>query len=151
MKQKAIICDIDGCLLDTLNIHKQIEELGLTGALKWRYFEAGANDIKTVKFNRNLANVLKTFADTGIKIILLTARSEAIRYSTKLRLDYEINAAFSYKLLMRSMGDSNDPHIVKYLHLKKILEEYDVILAIDDEDANLKMFAANGIFVMKPI
>ena len=149
-KQKAIICDIDGCLLDTSYIHRSIDSLGLEGAEKWRFFESLANDIKVVRFNKNLANILKTFADSGMKIILLTARSESIKYQTKLRLNYEINDKFNYTLLMRPINDTSDPQTVKFIHLKKILEEYDVILAIDDEDENLKMFAFNGIFVMKP-
>lgn len=151
MKKKAIICDIDGCLLDTAQIHKDIKELGLEGGAKWRYFGAKANDIRTVKFNHNMANLLKTLADTGVKIILLTARSESIRYQTRVRLDYEIDAAFNYDLLMRPINDFSDSSTIKFNHLKKILNGYEVILAIDDEDTNLKMFSFNGIFAMKPI
>jgi 3-deoxy-D-manno-octulosonate 8-phosphate phosphatase KdsC-like HAD superfamily phosphatase len=149
MKKKAIICDIDGCLLDTAIIHKEIEQKDLIGAQKWAYFERFANNIDKVSFNYNLGIALEALAKVGINIILLTARSESIRKSTARRLDMQLNC--KYKLVMRNFGDEDTPRVIKKRHLENILKEYEVILAIDDEDENLKMFSAMGLFVMKAL
>lgn len=149
MRKKAIICDIDGCLLYTGSIHKEIEEKGLTDSDKWAYFERGANDIDKVDFNYKLGGILEALEKDGYKIILLTARSEKIRQATTRRLNMQINC--DYKMIMRGFEDTDAPQIVKQRHLVEILRDYEVFLAIDDEDENLKMFSSMGLFVMKAI
>lgn len=148
MKKKAIICDIDGCLLDTAHIHKDIKELGLEGLDKWRYFEMYANDID-VKFNHNLGGLLESLARNGYEIILSTARNENIKHRTILKLKSNLDCEF--KLYMRASNDISPACEVKKKHLKQIQEEYIVEMAIDDEDANLDMFSKKGLFVMKAI
>lgn len=148
MKKRAIICDIDGCLLNTDYIHQEIKEKGLEGAAKWRYFETYANDID-VNFNHNLGGLLESLARDGYEIILSTARNENIRHQTILKL--RINLDCKFKLYMRASNDISPACEVKRKHLKQIQEEYAVEMAIDDEDANLKMFSSNGLFVMKAI
>lgn len=148
MKKKAIICDIDGCLLDTAHIHEDIKELGLEGIDKWRYFEMYANDID-VNFNYNLGGLLESLARNGYEIILSTARSESIKHRTILKLKTNLNCEF--KLYMRASNDISPACEVKRKHLKQIQEEYAVEMAIDDEDANLDMFSKKGLFVMKAI
>lgn len=149
MKKKAIICDIDGCLLDTAFIHQEIEEKGLEGVAKWRYFETYANDIELVNFNQNLGSILEILAQNGYEIILLTARSENIRNATVRKIKLNLNCKF--ELYMRPTNDISPACEIKKKHLKELKENYDVYLAIDDEDENLKMFSNNGLFVMKAI
>lgn len=146
MKKKAIICDIDGCLLDTAHIHKEIEEKGLDGADKWRYFEKHANS-GDIRFNYTLGTFLESLARDGYEIIISTARNESIRHQTILRLRRSLDCKF--KLFMRASNDIRPACEVKKKHLKQIQEEYAVEMAIDDEDANLDMFSKNGLFVMK--
>ncbi len=148
MKKKAIICDIDGCLLDTAHIHEDIKELGLEGLDKWRYFEMYANDID-VKFNHNLGGLLESLARNGYEIIFSTARNESIKHRTILKLKSNLDCEF--KLYMRASNDISPACEVKKKHLKQIQEEYAVEMAIDDEDANLDMFSKKGLFVMKAI
>ena len=54
-----------------------------------------------------------------------------------------------YCLLMRAKDDLDPAHIVKEKYLKTILENYEVILAIDDEQPNLDMFNRYGLLVKK--
>ena len=79
----------------------------------------------------------------------LTARSEKIRYNTRTRLNKEFKNVLDYCLLMRAKDDLDPAHIVKEKHLKTILERYEVILAIDDEQPNLDMFNRYGLLVKK--
>ncbi len=148
-KPKAIICDIDGCVLDTSAIYKEIERLNLEGQRKWMFFETFANDSKMSVFNQTLGNWLVSQYIKGINIIFLTARSEKIRYNTRTRLNKEFKNVLDYCLLMRAKDDLDPAHIVKEKHLKTILERYEVILAIDDEQPNLDMFNRYGLLVKK--
>lgn len=146
-KPKAVICDIDGCLLDTRAILKEATEKTTNDAEKWRYFEAYANDRNKVPFNYILGEVLNSLRDSGYKIIFSTARSEAIKVNTKIRLRSELG--FMGDLYMRALDDLGPADQVKYKHLKQIREYYDPQIAIDDEDANINMFSGNGLLVMK--
>ena len=146
-KRKAVICDIDGCLLDTSQIFKEIEEKGLQGNEKWAYFERYANDRDKAKFNFILADVLNCLRNQGYKIIFSTARSEAIRINTKIRLQTDLG--FMGDLFMRPLGNINPAAEVKAEHLKSIKGFYNACIAIDDEDENLKMFSKNGLLAVK--
>lgn len=149
-KTKAIICDIDGCILDSSAVHAEIKRYKLEGAKKWLFFESFANNSKLVKFNRILGDWLYNQAKKGVAIIFLTARSENIRYTTRLRLASEFKPDFEFKLLMRAKDDLDPAHVCKAKHMEDILATYDVILAIDDEQANLDMFNSYGLLVKKP-
>ena len=52
MKKKAVICDIDGVLLDSEHIFDKINELGLSGNDKWEYFNRHAKDVDVIA-NKN--------------------------------------------------------------------------------------------------
>ena len=145
-KPKAVICDIDGCLLDTREILREAEKKE-TEAEKWRYFDTYANDRDKVAFNYVLGEVLESLRQCGYKIIFSTARSEAIKINTKIRLRLELG--YIEDIYMRPIGDSRPAAEVKADHLKKIREYYDAQIAIDDEDANVKMYADKGLLVMK--
>lgn len=148
MKQDVVICDIDGCLLNTSAVLAEAK-LQPSEADKWRYFNTYANDRKKVAFNYLLAEILKSLRDSGYKIIFSTARSEAIKVNTKIRLRSELG--FMPDMYMRALGDIRPACEVKADHLKLIQKYYNPCIAIDDEDANLDMFSKNGLFVMKAI
>lgn len=149
IRQKAIICDIDGCLLDSSKVLEEAELNTNSANDKWGYFDKYANDFSKVYFNENLGGLLASMFRNGYKIIFSTARSVAIRTDTQIRLRSELG--FNFSLFMRSLDDKREAHKVKQEHLNIIQKFYDVRMAIDDEDANLEMFARNGIFVMKAI
>lgn len=144
--QNAIICDIDGCLLNTAHIHKEIAQKHLEGAQKWAYFEQCANN-KDVGFNHILGEFLEGLERQGYKIILSTARSERIRPQTKIKLVADFNCDF--ELYMRAPNDLGPACEVKRKHLIQIQEKYNVEMAIDDERANLDMYSKYGLLVMQ--
>lgn len=148
-KQKAIICDIDGCIIDTSRIYEEIAEKGITGAGKFAYFEQYANDPAKASINYHLVEILKFLRTQGYKIIFSTARSVVIKVSTMIRLRDVLG--FVGALYMRDKNDFRPAAEVKADHLRRIKEYYDVHIAIDDEDENLKMFSENNILAMKVI
>lgn len=68
-KPKAIICDIDGCVIDTSRIYEEIAEKGITGADKFAYFEEYANDPAKALINQQLVDILEFLRLQGYKII----------------------------------------------------------------------------------
>ena len=147
-KPKAIICDIDGCVIDTSRIYEEIAEKGITGADKFAYFEEYANDPAKALINQQLVDILEFLRMQGYKIIFSTARSKAIKVGTITRL----RGCMMYSdIYMRDLDDFRPAAEVKTDHLKRIKEFYDVHIAIDDEDDNLKMFSQNNILAMKVI
>lgn len=151
-KRKAIICDIDGVLLHTEHIFKEIENLGLLGADIWEYFNRHANDWK-VEADRRVVDVLSAFAQKGYRIIFVTARSDEIWTHTRAKIDLIIGQysdfIFSYDLAMRDAKDYRSSAEVKQEILNDIKSGYAIICAIDDDCSNCEMFARNGILTLQ--
>lgn len=152
MKKKAVICDIDGVLLDSEHIFDKINELGLSGNDKWEYFNRHANDVDVIA-NKNVIDLLSAFDSAGIRIIFLTARSQEIEAQTRAKLDMVIGQfaenIFSYILLMRDIDDKSESCAVKKFWLDCIRNQYDVICAIDDDSSNCEMFKDNDILTLQ--
>ncbi len=146
-KPKAVICDIDGCLLDSQGVLEEAEANTTNSNDKWRYFEKYANDRNKVAFNYVLGNMLNDMRNNGYKIIFSTARSEAIKIATKIRLKAELG--FMGDLYMRPLDNFDSSADVKAMHLKTIKNYYDVRMAIDDDESNIKMFSESGLRTIK--
>lgn len=152
MLKKAIICDIDGVLLETKHIFEEIEKANLTGASKWDYFNRRAND-HDVEVDTRVIEVLETFANQGYKILFVTARSAEIWKQTRAKIDMVIGQyaqnIFKYSLAMRGTDDFNASDCVKAELLQQIQEKYDVLFAIDDDKSNCDMFCKNNILTLQ--
>ena len=154
MKQKAIICDIDGVLLDTSHIFDRIEKAGLTGDAKWEFFDRHAND-HDVEVDYRVIEILEAFANQGFKIIFLTARTRGIEKQTRAKIQLEIGRyaeqIFDFELMMRPIGNTMPADRLKDSWLEMIRIRYDVLMAIDDETANCEMFAKNKVLTTQVI
>ena len=152
MLKKAIICDIDGVLLETKHIFEEIEKANLTGASKWDYFNRRAND-HDVEVDTRVIEILETFANQGYKILFVTARSAEIWKQTRAKIDMAIGQyaqnIFEYSLAMRGTDDFNASDCVKAELLQQIQEKYDVLFAIDDDKSNCDMFRKNNILTLQ--
>lgn len=152
MLKKAIICDIDGVLLETKHIFEEIEKANLTGASKWDYFNRRAND-HDVEVDTRVIEILETFANQGYKILFVTARSEEIAKQTSAKIDMAIGQyaqkIFKYGLAMRGASDFNASDCVKAELLQQIREKFDVLFAIDDDESNCDMFRKNNILTLQ--
>lgn len=149
MLRKAIICDIDGCLLDTSKIDKHCE--GMLSKEFWEFFETHANDANYSKKNKNVFDLVNLYYQEEYEIILLTARSKRIAKQTyfyltegKIRLPKEI------LLVCRDENEDGIADVdIKQRRLTKLLEDYDIRIAIDDREENCVLFARNNILAMQ--
>ena len=148
-KNKAIICDIDGCLVNTDRIFKEILQRDLTGDEKWDYFHRFANEPSHSLKNRRLIQYLIDMSYKGYEILLVTARSEEIYKETFKYLYNNSNYVFDFKLYCRKINDYRPSWVVKEDITKDLLKDYDVIMAIDDELANCQMFESLGLLTFR--
>ena len=124
MKKKAIICDLDGTLVQNPEWDGNFET-----------FYANILAGFPVEWCELLLNSL---ADK-VKIIFLTARDD----KCKLQTEFQLNSWFDfpYLLYMRKKGDLREDYIIKQEYLEKLLEEYDILFCIDDNPKNCEMFS----------
>lgn len=150
--KKAIICDIDGCLLNTEKVFEEILRKKLKGNDKWDYFHKQANNPSLVSKNRKLFDMLNNYKKLNYQVILLTARSMEIYSDTYHYLTQGEGVNLEIPLLlMRKLDDRRPAYIVKQEILNELQKEYYIELAIDDEAENCEMFKRNGILTLKVV
>lgn len=153
MKKKIIICDIDGCLVDTAHLLENCEQLGENE--KWEKFNRNCCNSDNKK-NWNLIEIIDTL-DTHLvhKTIFLTTRSASIYKQTyqmlKSMFDFD-SFGMAFSLLMRPADDNTTPsYVIKEGYIKKLKEQFDIVCAIDDDSRNCQMYKDNGIFTLQVI
>lgn len=139
--REAIICDIDGCLIETDWIFAEAKEKDLNTDETFALFDKYANSDRCV-INQKYVKLLQTFSN--VDIIFVTARSEAIRHETQKKLE-EILKGQQFLLYMRPIGNKENSCALKEMHLKEILKNYKVHLAIDDYIGNCLIFEKYNI------
>lgn len=148
VKNRAIVIDIDGVILDSYPILEEMLHLKLTGDEKWRYFHEHCNGPKVTFIGDKLLpllNVLKS----SVYIILSTARNELCRESTEARLKKE---SFPYDFLyMRKENDYRLSPDVKEDHLNEILKSFKIVAFIDDDLSNCEAIHKKGILALRKI
>lgn len=142
----CIVCDIDGVLLDTSFIIKDIYEKGLKGDRKWDYFYEECNSEK-VNIYSDMKNYIELMVIQGALPILSTARNERNRENTIKKLNKE-GIPF-YELYMRGEDDYRPSSEVKKDHLISIRNKYNILLFMDDDISNVSMAESLGIKAIK--
>lgn len=152
MKQKAIIVDIDGTLTrDPLLIDDKSREG------RDVFYQKIDNYLRVKKeLIRPVVGLLQIiFNNTNTRIIFLTAREDRydIRENTIKFLEdnvlFTCNSCY-FDLYMREENDLQPNYKVKEQILKEqILPNYDILFALDDEEANCEMFRRNGILTLQ--
>lgn len=169
MKRKAIVCDIDGVLLNSQFILDEIHKLGLKGEEKWEYFyeHCNSNRVEVIEETKKFLDTIDsgyyvtkeniidgfdsyTHCDRQKYIIIIsTARNEKCRTATEDKLFYE-HIGYD-KMYMRKDGDLRPACEVKREHLLQIMEEFDVIAFIDDDLQNCEMAKSLGILSLRRV
>ena len=116
---KAIIFDIDGVVLDTNFLFKEIEELGLKDNDRWDYFHVKCNNDE-VKANKGICDLISKYLTlesmSDYHIIFSTAREETIRWQTLNKLNSVIDGIIKLgnsRLYMRKENDDRPSYIIK--------------------------------------
>lgn len=141
-KKKCIVCDVDGVLLNSSFIIKEIFKKELKGNAKWDYFYAHCNSDKVTPIGW-IRGYLNVAVLSGYFPILSTARNEHNRVATEEKLNKE-NIVY-YKMYMRKDGDFRPSAEVKREHLQEIQKEFEIVVFLDDDVSNTKMAQEMGI------
>ncbi len=163
-KKMCIIIDVDGTIVSEKD-NSQIILPTENNRKVWDLFHKNKKYYKVSQFkpNKNIVDIIKSIINNmpEVYLIFLTARenieSKPIFINT-YRLIRKIfgfqPTAFCRKfdILMRKENDFRSSDIVKEDILNnEILPNYLPILAIDDEEPNIKMFEKNGINCIRAV
>lgn len=153
MKEKAIVVDIDGVLLDVSLLYKEIENLGLEGQDKWNFFHENANNPKYAVKVDKFFNLVNMYAQAGYKIIVLTSRRDLIG---KLTLHYLLNGDVKLdnltEMVLRPANKEGTPsYLYKKEEIQKLHKRYNIELILDDEYANCAIFRQLDFTVLRVI
>lgn len=150
MKCKAIVCDVDGVILQTDFILREIFELGLKGEEKWEYFYEHCNSdrVKAIETFKNFYTTIR-YGINDLCCIISTARNERCSDATLKKLARDkIIFDMSY---WRKNGDLRPACEVKREHLLKIMEKYDIVAFIDDDLDNCEMAKELGVLALRRV
>ena len=146
---EVIVCDIDGVILSTEYLLREIHELGLTGDKKWEHFYTNCNSDKTQLAEGALELIHFIDKLPSTLLILSTARNEKCRHETMSKL-WSYGISF-LELYMRPDGDLRPSAEIKREHLKEIMDKYKVSLFIDDDLSNCKMAKELGVLALRKV
>ena len=141
MTEKAIVIDIDGCILDSSKVLKTMKEKNYD----WNYFDCNCNSDEV-----ELIGKIKPFIyafEKNIKIIISTARTEKIRPQTARKL-WKHRIQFE-DMYMRDINDYREDYEVKKDHIKSIMHKYNIVAFIDDKEKNCDMANEFGLLSFK--
>ena len=152
MKCKAIVCDIDGVLLNTQFILDEIHKLGLKGEDKWDYFYKNCNSDRVLRM-KGAIELFWQFSNSGNApyIFFSTARNEKCKEATLNKLRKEGFIIPDDAIFMRSYYDLRPAYEVKREHLLQIMEDFDIVAFIDDDLQNCEMAKELGILSLRRV
>ena len=144
-----IICDIDGCLVDTSWIWRLIEPLNMSDEQKFNYFNINANSDYSA-IDRTLLTVLNycRYIEIAQRIIFLTARSEIIAAPTINFLQKKTGLIVGKDFLIsfRPQNDKSSAVDSKKFRLLSLIEQgHKILFAIDDDPEICRMYCEHKI------
>jgi len=144
MKTKAIICDLDGTLIDCTHRRHFVE-----GEKKdWKSFLDPEN-IKKDTINKWCYNLLIAISREGYEIIFVTGRNESTREITIENMESR-NCYYTDDLFMRKDGDYRpDSVIKKEIYHEHIEPNYDILFCIDDRKCVTEMWRSLGLICLQ--
>ena len=145
-KDEAVLIDVDGVLLDTEYIFKEILDLKLKGDAKWDYFMKHCNSDRTEHFKNFLE--LWYCLSNRYKIFISTARNEKCKQDTLYKLAKGCFFTTEDNLLMRKENDYRPATEVKKDHLLQVMKNFNVVVFIDDDIANCRMAKELGVLAL---
>lgn len=145
MKEKAIICDLDGTLASCEWRRHHVSPIFPDRHKNWPAFFDGINADAPVPF---VIEILERCRKAGFKIILTTARPDSYRYHTEWWLN-EHNIKYNY-MFMRRAGDARLDHVVKEeIYRQKIEPNFEIQLVVDDRPSVCDKWRELGLHVVQ--
>ena len=151
VKQKYIICDIDGCLIKSGWIWFFINGMKFEENVAFDMFNRMAN-AEANSIDKPLLNFLRLKLIGGYKIIFLTARSEIIETETINLIQKKTGLIYGkeFSINSRPATDLTDSAESKRIRLEGLIDSgKEIEFAIDDEDAIIAMYEKKGIRAIK--
>ena len=147
--RRAIVLDLDGVILSTSHVFKELYELDLKGDAKWGYFHEHCNSDE-VELMPGIRKFFTTiYNDVPLAVIVSTARNEKVRETTISKLLK--HGIIVDHLYMRKDGDYRPSPEVKKEHLQEIMNNYEVLAFIDDDITNCDMAKELGILTLRKV
>lgn len=142
MKPTAYIFDVDGTLANIEPYLHYIRNLDKVDNFKkdFNTFHEKSIDARP---NMDVVQMLNHAVSDGHAIIVVTSRKEMWRPHTSMWL--ALNNIRSHALFMRKNDDDRKDYEVKKEILKKVRSMWDVVHAVDDNPAVLKLWEENNI------
>ena len=139
-----IIVDIDG----TLCTHEKREKIATdeAGVLNWDVFYTHENVMSDEPIWETINNV-KKYKEKEFKVVIFTARPEAVRHSTELWL-HTYGVPFDY-LYMRSIDDHTTPAIELKKKMYDMFIDEKVFCAFEDRNEIVDLWLSLGIPTFK--
>ncbi len=137
MKQKAIICDLDGTLAEISHRQHYVR----TKPKNWKAFHEGMTEDKLEVW---CAELLKGMKLAQYKILLLTGRDEPYRQKT---LDWLKQHHIEFdQLFMRPAQDFRlDTEVKKEIYERDIAPFYEVLFVVEDRKKVVEMWRENSV------
>lgn len=151
IKPKYIICDLDGCLIDSAWIWDVIRVLNVSKEEGFDIFNRLANADKN-NIDLSLYKFLCFKGSGGYRIHFLTARSELIEVETINFIQKKTGLIFGkeFTISSRPNNDVSSPAESKAVRIQHFIDSgKEIALAIDDEIEVLKMYASKNIPFMR--
>ena len=138
-KEKAVIFDLDNTILYHTN----------RSPFDW-------SDLSGDKLIKSIGELMQSLAMQGYIILFVTGRPERVRPQTEAWLVEKLEDGGllyddEYKLFMKQGIDYTKSYLSKEVTLKKLQEEYDILIAFDDDNRCADMYVRNGIITMMPM
>ena len=138
MKQKAVIMDMDGTLVDVSSLRHLI-----ASSLKSKNFDEFHRQSINCPPIDWVANAAREAHKEGLKILVVTARQDTYRDVTSLWLS--MHSIPSDRIVMRITGDHRPDHEVKADMLAQLDGVYQIVKAFDDRPSVVKLWESRGI------
>ena len=150
-KEKIIICDLDGCLIDSEWIWSIINGMKLEKEVGFDMFNRLAN-AEANEIDLTLLNYLRFKNIAGVRILFLTARSEIIETETINFIQRKTGLIFGkdFSISSRPSTDLTPAIESKRARLRTLIDSgKEILIAIDDEIDIVEMYEQAGIKAMQ--
>lgn len=136
MKPTAYIFDMDGTLVDISGIVHYVLS-------RPKDLESFHKESINAPANFKVVQMVYDAVSNGHEIVIVTARDALWRHHTAMWL--ALNKIPSHAMFMRKRNDSRKDYVIKKEILAKIRQSWEVVHAVDDNPAVLKLWEEENI------